>query len=73
LQTINHNLLYSYLYIFDTRYLQIIAPTNLIYYGKYTIEEIILLPTLILYQSAGKMITSTTLMHSFPTSFIQFK
>ena len=29
---------YSYLYIFDTKFLNVVTPTNFGYYAKYTVE-----------------------------------
>ena len=64
---------YRYLYIFNSEFLNLILPVNFIYYNMYTLEEIFLIPLLVLYQSSNRMIPSTKIMHSFAQSFIQNK
>lgn len=73
LSQLEPSLFYSYLYIFDTEILNIFAPVNFVYFAKYTVEEAILIPALVYYQSANKMHTNYKILHSLSTSFLQFK
>ena len=63
---------YSYLYIFDTKFFNVVTPTNFGYYAKYTVEEALLIPNLVLFQGSGRIYTNARLMHGFSVSFIQF-
>lgn len=73
LVTIDRNDFYSYLYIFDSRLLNMVSPLSFAYYSKYTFEELLIIPLLALHQKKGTLIASNRILHSFDISYIQSK
>lgn len=61
----------SYLYIFDSGLLSMLSPLSFAYYSKYTFEELLIIPLLVLHQKKGSLFGSDRIMHDLQISYIQ--
>lgn len=63
LSALSQNELSSYVFFFDATILSFLTPTNFAYYTRYTLDEIIIIPLLIVCQSAGTIVSGKPIIH----------
>lgn len=53
------------MYIFDSRFLGLLAPLNFAYFAKFTVEELLVIPVLVLSQKLGRIKSIDMVFHGF--------
>lgn len=64
LSEVNPLSLSSYVFLFDAQLLTMVTPVNFAFMTMYTVEEMLLMPTLILAQSAKTLFETDAVLHS---------
>lgn len=63
----------KYVYIFNIQYYGIVCPLNFAYYGKFTIQQMLVLPIVAVSQKMQTLSSFSQIVHTFNESIVQFK
>lgn len=63
----------EHIYIFDANLLNLVTPINFIHFNKYTIEQMIINPILVLTQNSALLVPLDPFTYSFEDVIVNFK
>jgi hypothetical protein len=61
------------MFILPTKYIGIISAINFAYFSRYTLQEVLVLPLLILYQASNALITDGHVYHECSVNIREYQ